>query len=105
MELLEGQRLRPTLAHCEDRARSREAPVIVVRQGIPLRTAALRISPSDRAPLPVGVLITRSTSRLRMKSTTWGEPSTILLIARTGMPIREIACAVPLVAMISKPRS
>ena len=46
-----------------------------------------------------------STSPLRMKSTTCGEPSPILLIARTGIPIREIAWAVPRVAMISKPRS
>src|SRR3954452_8994297 len=40
-----------------------------------------------------------------MKSTTCGEPSPILLIACTGIPIREIAWAVPLVAMIRKPRS
>ena len=40
-----------------------------------------------------------------MKSTTCGEPSAILLIASTGMPIREIAWAVPPVAMMRKPRS
>src|SRR5262245_46242212 len=73
-----------------------EAPVMVVTQGIPWRTASVLISyPSVRAPDPVGVLITRSTSPLRMQSTTFGEPSPIFLILRTGTPIREIASAVP----------
>ena len=49
--------------------------------------------------------MTSATSPLRMKSTTCGEPSPILLIARTGIPIREIACAVPRVAITSKPWS
>ena len=40
-----------------------------------------------------------------MQSTTWGEPSAILLILRTGTPIAEIACAVPAVAITLKPRS
>ena len=49
--------------------------------------------------------MTRSTSPLRMQSTTFGEPSPIFLIFRTGTPIREIASAVPEVAITSKPRS
>ncbi len=36
---------------------------------------------------------------------TCGDPSAILLIAFTGTPIREIACAVPRVAMIWNPMS
>ncbi len=51
------------------------------------------------------MLITKSTSSRSMKSTTCGEPSWILLIFSTGTPIREIACAVPPVAMIRKPWS
>ena len=49
---------------------------------MPRATAARRISqPSVRAPEPVGVLTTRSTSPLSIQSTTCGEPSAILLIA------------------------
>ena len=75
-------------------------------QGIPRATAARRISqPSERAPEPVGVLITRSTSPEAIASTTCGEPSPTLRSVRTGTPMRAIACAVPRVATISKPRS
>src|SRR4029077_18904923 len=73
-----------------------EAPVIVVTQGMPWRTAAVRIAwPSARAPEPVGVLITRSQRRSRIRSTTWGEPSPTLFIRVTGTPIEVIDCAVP----------
>ncbi len=51
------------------------------------------------------MLITRSQRRLRIRSTTCGEPSPILLIGVTGTPIRSIAWAVPPVAITSKPRS
>ena len=51
------------------------------------------------------MLITRSHSCLRIRSSTCGEPSCSLLIRRTGTPIRSIAIAVPPVAMISKPTS
>ena len=83
-----------------------EAPVIVVTQGMPCRSAAERISaPSTRAPEPVGVLITRSQARFSIRSTTCGEPSAIFLIDSTGIPMREIAWAVPPVATTLKPRS
>src|ERR1700722_6723688 len=49
--------------------------------------------------------MTRSHSRLRIRSRTCGEPSCSLLMRRTGTPIRSIAIAVPPVAMISKPTS
>ena len=81
-------------------------PESVVMQGIPRATAARRISqPSERAPEPVGVLMTRSTSPEAIASTTCGEPSPTLRSVRTGTPMRAIACAVPRVATISKPRS
>ena len=81
-------------------------PDIVVMHGIPRVIAAERISyPSVRAPVPTGVLITRSTSPRSMQSTTCGEPSPILLMLAAGIPIRRIDCAVPRVAMIVKPRS
>ena len=76
----------------------------VVTQGIPWLTAARRISrPSVRAPDPVGVLTTRSTSPRSIQSTTCGEPSPILFRRVTGMPIRVIASAVPRVASDLKP--
>ena len=61
-------------------ARAAETPAeSVVRQGIPCITAARRISqPSVRAPTPVGVLTTRSTSPRSIQSSTCGEPSPIL---------------------------
>src|SRR3954447_2117690 len=81
-------------------------PESVVRHGIPRVTAARRIShPSARAPEPVGVLTTRSTSPFSIQSTTCGEPSPTLLIRSAGMPIRSIASAVPRVATMRKPRS
>ena len=49
--------------------------------------------------------MTRSTSPRSIQSTTWGEPSPILLSASTGTPIRAIDWAVPRVATIRKPRS
>ena len=45
--------------------------------------------------MPVGVLMTRSTSPRSIQSTTCGEPSASLLIRSTGMPMRAIARAVP----------
>src|ERR1019366_8863355 len=81
-------------------------PAIVVMHGTPLAIAAERISyPSVRAPVPTGVLITRSTSPRSIQSTTCGEPSPILLMSRAGIPIRRNACAVPRVATMAKPRS
>src|SRR4051812_35965968 len=81
-------------------------PASVVRHGMPAEMAARRIShPSVRAPDPVGVLTTMSTRRSSIQSTTWGEPSPILLIASTGIPMRRIASAVPRVATIENPRS
>src|SRR5271165_6457580 len=78
----------------------------VVRHGIPCRTAALRISqPSVRAPTPVGVLTTRSTSPRSIQSSTCGEPSPILLRRCTGTPMRAIVSAVPRVATMRKPLS
>ena len=44
MELLEGQRPPPRSRTAKIARAAAEAPVIVVRQGIPLRTAAVRIS-------------------------------------------------------------
>ena len=83
-----------------------EAPVIVVTQGIPWRTAAVRIAcPSARAPEPVGVLITRSHFRSRSRSIAFGLPSLSLLIRVTGTPIEVIDCAVPPVAITSNPMS
>ena len=55
--------------------------------------------------MPVGVLITSATSPRSISSTTFGEPSPSFEIRSTGMPIREIAAAVPRVATIWKPRS
>ena len=88
-------------------ARAAETPAeSVVRQGTPCATAARRISqPSVRAPEPVGVLTTMSTSPRTIQSTTCGEPSPILFSVSTGIPIRAIASAVPRVATIRKPRS
>src|SRR6478672_6020094 len=81
-------------------------PDSVVRHGIPRATAARRISqPSVRAPEPVGVLTTRSTSPRSIQSTTWGEPSPTLFRRAAGIPMRSIASAVPRVATIRKPRS
>src|ERR1019366_10588290 len=74
-------------------ARAAETPAdSVVRQGMLWVTAARRISqPSVRAPTPVGVFRTRSTSPRSIQSSTWGEPSPILLRRSTGTPIRAIA--------------
>jgi len=81
-------------------------PESVVMQGMPRAMAARRISqPSERAPEPVGVLITSCTPPEAIASATCGEPSPTLRSVRTGTPIRSIACAVPRVATISKPRS
>ncbi len=82
------------------------APDMVVMQGMPRPTAARRISyPSARAPDPVGVFTTRSTSPDPIRSTTLGEPSKTFLIRSTGTPMRRMACAVPPVARTLKPRS
>ncbi len=52
------------------------APGVVVMHGTRFAIAARRIcQPSVWAPEPVGVLTTRSTSPLSMRSTTFGEPS------------------------------
>ena len=67
-------------------ARAADTPAAsVVRQGMPCATAARRISqPSVRAPEPVGVLTTRSTSPRSIQSSTCGEPSPILFRRCTG---------------------
>jgi len=53
-------------------------PTLAVLLVIPCAIAAVRISyPSDRAPVPTGVLITMSTSPRSIQSTTCGEPSPI----------------------------
>ena len=81
-------------------------PESVVRHGIPRAIAARRIcQPSERAPEPVGVLTTRSTSPFSIQSTTLGEPSPIFLSSVAGMPMRSMASLVPRVATIRKPWS
>ena len=81
-------------------------PESVVRHGIPRAIAARRIcQPSERAPEPVGVLTTRSTSPFSIQSTTLGEPSPIFLSSVAGMPMRSIASLVPRVATMRKPWS
>src|SRR4029077_14094993 len=60
-------------------------PASVVTHGTPRATPPRRISyPSERAAVPGGVLITRSTSPLSIQSTTCGEPSWILFSVSTG---------------------
>ncbi len=61
--------------------------------GMPRVTAARRISqPSERAPEPVGVLITRSTSPPAIASTTCGEPSATLrsVVHRDAHPLDRL---------------
>src|SRR5581483_2380655 len=71
-------------------------PDIVVTHGIPRLTAAERISyPSERARVPVGVLMTRSTAPRSIQSTTWSGPSLSLLICVAEMPMRLSDWAVP----------
>ena len=73
---------------------------------MPRAIAARRIcQPSERAPEPVGVLTTRSTSPFSIQSTTFGEPSPIFLSSVAGMPMRSIASFVPRVATMRKPWS
>ena len=51
------------------------------------------------------MLMTRSTSRASMRSTTLGDPSETFMIRSTGTPMRRIAVAVPPVARMLKPMS
>ena len=84
VQLLQASRLRAAGPDGEDRPRDgrgaghRRDARNAVRAP---RRCGSRSRPSGRRE-PVGVLITRSTSASRMKSTTCGEPSAILLIAR-----------------------
>src|SRR5437879_263469 len=72
------------------------AAASVVMHVTPWATAAARILPSSvRAPLPLGVLMTRATSSFFIRSIRLGRPSWILGMTSTTMPAARSALAVP----------